>query len=151
MKRPTASIAGVRKRQETQGWALAASPLSSSAPSTVGGNTNLDPLPVAVCLGALRPRFLSSILTELDTNSCPLQPREIPKRPPTSRRAPPFPTPEARRAALGPSPGAQSLLLQALPGDPRPLLGVRGGDSGFGCWSKLPLGPPSRLCPSEKN
>lgn len=97
------------------------------------------------------PRFLSSVLTELDTNSCRSQPREIPKRPPMSQARPPSPTPEAHRAAVRPSPGAHGLLLQALLGDPLPLSGVRGGDSGFGSWSKLPLGPPSRLFPFEKN
>lgn len=49
---------------------------------------------------------------------------------------------------LNPFPGAHSLVLQVLVGDSQSLLGA-GDDSGFSCWSKLPLGIPSRLFSTE--
>lgn len=57
VRRPTISIAVYIKGQETQGWALAASLLGSPAPSAVDKGTHLDPLPMALCLGALDALF----------------------------------------------------------------------------------------------
>lgn len=115
----------------------------SSDPTPVGGRT--DPaLPVAPRLGTWTLCLFSSVLTELDTDSCWSQRRESPKLPPHRAYGPACLTPWSRQGRWAP-PLEHCSVLQVLRVTPAPP----GSDSAFSFWSKLPLGAPSRLFPFE--